>query len=347
MPRTGRGHLMPARSPRHGAVYVQSLAEDLLAQGFSEAEVFRDFPFGPEILGERNPVAEFSDIAAFFEHAAELTDDDTLGFRRGEVREMRRIGLLCYVGISSPTVMDFIKNIARYRRVFTDALEIDVQHLEDRGELRWSFAVPSTVGRRQYVEFGASGIVAAIRQATQTRIEPLNARFRHARNTDVAMVESFLGCPVQFGTEVNAFQFAAADLSLPLSTSDDHLFDMLQGYAEDALQRSAPATSSLVVRVEREIADRLASGEAVQDIVSRAMGMSARTLSRRLAEEDTTFFSILDNLRHSLAITYLSNPDLRLREIAFLLGYSSLAAFHDAFRRWTGTSPGKFRDRET
>lgn len=334
---------MPNSTLRHGAVYVRTLAEDLLAQGYSLPQIFHGTGFGPELLKEDNPFADFTDIAQFFEHAADLTDVDTLGFQRGEVREMRRVGLLCYVGLSSPSVADFLGNIARYRRVFSDAVEIDASGLEEDGVLSWVFRVPNTIGRRQYVEFGASGILACLRQATQQKIQLKQARFRHARNTNIELVQSFLGCPVRFGAPDNAFVFDPADLALPLATADDHLYSVLTDFAEDVLQRTAESAPSIVTQVERAIADRLTSGDANQNSVARSLAMSPRTLSRRLADEGTTFFTLLDGLRHSLALGYLRDSGLSMREVAFLLGYSNLGGFHDAFRRWTGTTPGKFR----
>ena len=71
--------------------------------------------------------------------------------------------------------------------------------------------------------------------------------------------------------------------------------------------------------------------------------MSPRTLSRKLGRAGTSYFTILEELRKALAIRYLRESRLPLSEIAFLLGYSGLNSFSEAFRRWTGQSPGQFR----
>ncbi len=334
---------MKHSGPRHGAVFVKTLAEDLLAEGYTPEQVFAASSFGPELLEREKPFAEFSDIAAFFEHAADMTGNDALGFDRGTAREMRRIGLLCYVGLSSPNVHDYLKNIARYRRVFSDAVEIDLSLLDEKGVLMWHFSVPSNVSRRQYVEFGASGILSSLRQATGHKIKLQHATFRHARKTNVDRFRDYLGCQIDFCAPVNSFTFSRVDLERPLATADNELYAVLTQYAEDVLQSRVKTASELVVDVERAIADRLAAGEANQDTISRAMGMSPRTLARRLAGEQTTFFRVLEDLRKSLASSYLKNSDLGQGEIAFLLGYSSLSSFHDAFKRWSGQTPGQFR----
>lgn len=328
---------------RHGAVFVRALAESLLAQGYSKEQVFEDTAFGDSLLNEDKPVADFSDIAAFFEHAAELTENTALGFEHGIERDGRRIGLLLYVGLSSPTVTDFIKNVVRYRRVFTDALDMNADRLETEGVLTWRFRVPSSVNRRQFVEFGASGILASLRQASQHDIQLKHATFRHSRNTDLDVIQKYLGCRAQFGASENSFTFTPFDLARPLVTADNELYAVLTQYADEVLQRKARVASDLIVDVERAIADRLSSGDANQNSVSRALGMSPRTLARRLAEEKTTFFQTVEDLRKSLAVSYLKDSDLSLGEIAFLLGYSGLSSFSEAFKRWTGCPPGQYR----
>ena len=117
---------MPDTTARHGAVFVKEMAEELIGQGFEIGEIFDGTGIDPRLLNEEKPVAGFASIAAFFEKCAKRSGNDILGFQRGQTSEMRRTGLICYVGLASPTVLGFYKNIARYRRVFSEALEINV-----------------------------------------------------------------------------------------------------------------------------------------------------------------------------------------------------------------------------
>ncbi|WP_425045850.1 AraC family transcriptional regulator [Primorskyibacter sp. S87] len=334
---------MPDPELRHGAIYVQVLARDLLEQGYSEAQIFDGTGFRPDILGQKKPFALFDDIAGFYEHAAKLTGNDSLGFERGIKREMRRTGLICYVGLSAPTVRDFIQNIARYRRVFSDAVEIQTARLDQDGVLSWHFAVPSRIVRRQYVEFGASGLLSAMRRAANRNFSPSLVTFRHSRKTNLHGFERYFSCPVEFGAAENAFHFRREDLNLPLMTADNELYQVLVESCESVIGHKSRNVAPIIVDVERAIAERLATGEASQDSVARALGMSPRTLARRLSDENTTFFKTLEELRVSLAMSYLKDSDLVLAEIAFLLGYAGQSSFNDAFKRWTGRTPGQFR----
>ena len=140
---------MPVPAPQHGAVFVQELLRDLAAQGIPPGRVLAGSGLAPAILQADRPSAPFDAIARVFENAAEITGEDCLGFRRGLRRDMRSIGLLCYVGLAAPRLRDVLKNIERYRRVFSDAVEFDTSSLDRDGRLRWYFGVSAQVRRRQ------------------------------------------------------------------------------------------------------------------------------------------------------------------------------------------------------
>ncbi|WP_121067653.1 AraC family transcriptional regulator [Chachezhania antarctica] len=334
---------MPGTTPHHGAMLIQGFVRDLIDHGYSQKQIFDGSGVSPRIMTDEKPSLPFEQIASFFEHAAELTDNDLVGFERGAARELRRAGLICYVGTSSPTLADALRNVARYQRVFSDALEFDTSQMTSKNIVSWQYRVETRVQRRQYVEFSASGMMAVLRKATQRPFVPEFIHFKHARNTHTDVIEKFFGCKVSYARPMNQIGFRPHDLDLPLPAADDGLHTVLKDYCEDVLGRKNRNAPDIVIDVERAIVDRLASGEATQEEVGRALGMSARTLARRLAAEGTTFFGTVEELRHTLAVNYLKNSDIVLAEIAYLLGYSGMSSFNDAFKRWTGQTPGQFR----
>jgi AraC-like DNA-binding protein len=95
--------------------------------------------------------------------------------------------------------------------------------------------------------------------------------------------------------------------------------------------------------VEDVLPQLLPHGKACASEVARRLGVSARTLSRKLHEEDLAFTDILNELRAALAQRYLLDRELPISEIAWLLGYREVSSFTHAFRRWCGTTPRQFR----
>ena len=106
------------------------------------------------------------------------------------------------------------------------------------------------------------------------------------------------------------------------------------------------SASAGVVRagVENEVRRLLPHGQAKAETVARALGLSVRTLSRRLAEEGTTFAEVVEQTRRTRAFQYLKEPGFSLAQIAWLLGYESPTSFNHAFKRWTGRSPSAARN---
>jgi AraC-like DNA-binding protein len=110
-----------------------------------------------------------------------------------------------------------------------------------------------------------------------------------------------------------------------------------------ALLGQAPPDEPIADSVRRAIVATLPSGTPSLPDVARSLGLSERTLRRRLAVERTSFQDLLEGFRSSLAGRYLERKDLALAEIAFLLGFSEPSPFYRAFRRWFGQSPERYR----
>ena len=241
--------------------------------------------------------------------------------------------------------MDAIKNLARYRRVFSDAVEIEIDALEERGRLLWWFHGAAAQRPRQYIEFSATNLLRSLREMSGRNVAPASLSFSHPRNKNIEEFERFFGCSVSFGRRENIIEMKLSDLNLQVITADDRLLAVLRRYCEDLLTRHFAPPPPLVERVERLIADRLAHREAKLDIVATELGVSPRSLSRKLAELDTSFNGIVESLRKELARRYLQESNLSVTEIAFLLGYSEVSTFNHAFKRWTGSTPAVSRSK--
>jgi AraC-like DNA-binding protein len=126
-------------------------------------------------------------------------------------------------------------------------------------------------------------------------------------------------------------------------TDDPKLLQALEPFCDISAKERRTAIDTLRAAVEKEVEKLLPRGKAQKKTVARALGMSARTLSRRLAVAETTYEEIVDQLRRSLALRHLKDPSMTLSQISWLLGYECSSSFSHAFRRWTGSSPSVAR----
>ena len=162
-----------------------------------------------------------------------------------------------------------------------------------------------------------------------------------------AEFKTFFGTDVEFGVGADEVVFPPPVASLPVVRRDNYLNNLLRQYADEALARRPRRHGHIRSTVEDTVPQLLPNGKPRVSEVARQLGMSTRTLSRKLSAEGVAFADILDQLRSALAQDYLSERELPISEIAWLLGYCEVSSFTHAFKRWTGKTPRQFRSEET
>jgi AraC-like DNA-binding protein len=135
-------------------------------------------------------------------------------------------------------------------------------------------------------------------------------------------------------------------MDLPIVSEDSQLLQILTAHADDLLAERH-SVSGLQRMVANQLVSLLPSGESRAAVVAQRLNVSTRSFTRQLAEEGTTFGEILERLRRRLASRYLADDQMSVQQIAWLLGYSEPGAFTHAYKRWTGTTPGRARKKQS
>jgi AraC-like DNA-binding protein len=282
----------------------------------------------------------------FLELGAEALHDDSLGFHLAQDYDLRQVGLLYYVMSSSETVADAFVKAERYCGIVNEGVS-----------LRFGTGAATTISLsyvgierrsdRQQIEFWLTSLVRMCRQLTDRRLVPSRTRVIHHRAKTPPDFKSFLGSDIEFGAEIDELAFPAAVKAMPLIGADPHLNRLLIEYCEEALAHRPTPVASLRSSVENAVAPLLPHGTARAAEIARRLGMSQRTLTRRLASEGLTLSEVLDELKAGLARNYLRTGDLPVSQIAWLLGHREVSAFTHAFKRWTGMTPREFRTQKS
>lgn len=160
------------------------------------------------------------------------------------------------------------------------------------------------------------------------------------RPKDLSEIERTLGCRFYGRAKHNAIAFPTAILDQPVASANKLLFSLLGGYLSRV---KAASRTTIVERVEDYVRGSLASGNCSVERCARKLGTSVRTLQAHLSDFSLKFSDILEAQRMELAEGYLQQPQLSLDEVAALLGYSEQSSFGRAFKRWTGSTPQRFR----
>lgn len=286
----------------------------------------------------------YAAVLRLIERAATLLDDPSLGLRLGATHDARDSGLLGFVVLNSPTLMDALANLQRYFRVLGEGEDVELDHSGPHVVLRFRETDPNLRGLRHNSDYLAAVLVRACRDLTRKRISPLRAEFMHGQpNTKVKYAE-YLGCPVKFRAEWDALIYSPDVMRLPAVDADKRLLRVLENTCRKVLGPT-PKKQDLVHDVRELLIDRLAKGTIEFDDIASEVRMSSKTLERRLAERGVTFSKLLEDIRCDLAKRYLVDTDFRLEQIAYLVGYSEPAVLVRAFKRWTKTTPIQFRNK--
>ena len=282
-------------------------------------------------LGVQNQI-QFVDLVA------SATSDPLLGLRLAYSYDLREIGLLYYVSASAETLLGSLLRVARYSDVANEGVDLEVK----KGDLLRVRLHYSGVARHSdvhQIEFWMASLVRICRKVIGSNLKPIEVRIAHNRRKQIPEMEKLLRCPVKTGADVDEIVFSRGSGEYRIVTADPYLDQLCVRLCKETLVRLGKKTSPLKVKVENAIAALLPHGEMHFDAVATELGLSGRTLARRLASEGHSFSKILDGLRSSLARRYLAESDMSISEIAWLLGYSEVASFTHAFHRWRGTNP--------
>jgi AraC-like DNA-binding protein len=188
------------------------------------------------------------------------------------------------------------------------------------------------------------GLLRICRMLTGQKIVPQYFSIAHHRAGGTSEMARFVGTRVDFGADRDEFALNLDARELPLIHADTYLNDLLLKYCEAALaDRKDNNLSQLRTRVENAISLVLPHGRVRVEDIARSLGMSKRTLARRLSDEGLNFTEILQQLRRDLAVRYLDDRKLHVSKIAWLLGFNEVSAFTHAFKRWTGKTPRRMR----
>jgi AraC-like DNA-binding protein len=311
------------------------------SQGFDGAAI-RRLPGLADLSDPDARVPEDSAEAAW-RLAATLTHDPAIGLHIAESLPRGALDLVEFAFRSSPSLTAALERLARYGRVLSDRVAV---RLDTRGDglLLLVRDTGTTALHPARAEFALTAALKFAREGTGANIIPVHVAFAHTAPEDTSEHRRFFRAPVRFGAGSNSMIVSAVDATRPLQGADEALSSMVRRRLDKILAERQPhGAGPLSGHVRHVLMERIGATTFTPDVMARTLGVSRRTLSRRLTNERTSFRHILDDVRRELACALLEDRSLSIADVAFFLQYSEPAAFNRSFRRWTGRTPTEFR----
>lgn len=283
------------------------------------------------------------DYYRLFELAAAAdSDPTTLPLRVGAAMRCDDYGAFGLAWKSATTLRNSYDRAERYALVLTNVSRHEVEKTFQGAYLHLHREGPRRLGLRLSNEATLASITAISREVSSKPFQTEGVYLRHEAPESISDHENYFGCPVHFGSDRDALLVSEQTLQTPNKLGDATIASFFDAHLQAAVKR-LDDTRPLHLQVRERVAISLSEGVPLLSDIAKALGMSGRTLQRRLAEQDHSYQALVDASRRGLAVRLLRETDYSLIDVTFMTGFSEQSAFSRAFKRWAGQTPRAFR----
>jgi AraC-like DNA-binding protein len=331
-----------AELPRVSTIFVRALIEAVETAGVPADEFVRAAGVSMERLTESYGWMDVAELDRLTQRAVDLTGDSAFGLHWVERSPLMKFELLAMIIASAPTLREALGCLLRFQSLVYERPELEMVESEDRVQLRVCPVASTELGLRVRTEMAVLAFVRLMRYVGAPSEAVLRIAFVH-RAPDYAheYARLFEGRAC-FGQARSGIEIDPSWLDRRLHHANVELFRLLivQGERVLANIQSTTGYSGQVRAYLRRLFPRLPQ----MPEAARALALSERSLRRRLSEEGLSYSAILQESQLRLAQQLLADPTLSIQQIGHDVGFTSITAFHRAFKRWTGESPAAFRN---
>lgn len=320
------------------AAHAFEVAELLQSWGISKELLFQGLDIDVSTLEQPDARLPLSSFTRLLTRARSLSGEPALGFHMGMRTRIPSHGFLGFAAMTAGTLREAIELAVRYAPTRTNALKLELRVRQDEAALYVDELADLGAGRDCILLALCVGLWQIGESLTDQKLSG-RAEFSFPR-PDYAERFDKLAFRVRYGQPRTSLRFAESLLSAPLRMANPAALHLAREQCERALD--ALDARGLSLRV-RELLPRKTGGFHSLEEVAEKLGVSPRTLKRKLKGEGTVFTDVLDELASEQARALLRTPALSIEQVAERMGYSDVSNFGRAFRRWTGTTPAAYR----
>ena len=323
--------------------YLQQVLETVSSYGINVPVWLEGLGIAVPDYESEQVTMEWQQFRLVVKQAMELTKEPSFGLMVGQRLLVNTHGILGFAAMNSANLRELVNLIETYIALRTDLVKLNSQQIGP--ELR------VVLEEQRALDDIRQPVLEAIIQALKNVLDYVAMgmdsisyiALPFAQDKDSELLQAQFRCEIKYHQDWAGFAIPSDLLDKPLTMANSASYRDAKKICQQELE-ALESQTSLSANI-RKLLLTSSNGFPTLELVARRFHMTPRTLHRRLVEEETSYKELLDEVRHLLAKRYLDNNQLSIQEIAFTLGYSDIANFRRAFKRWQGMAPSEYQKR--
>ena len=306
--------------------------------GIRVGEALKAASVPEDLFSRKKPVLDEADYYRFMDAVDKQVTDPALPIMIASADNIESFSPPIFAAYCSKNALTCLERLSKYKRIIAP-MRYEVTQESGTTRLMIAASRDELTMPQFLVETEMVFVIHILRAATKQNIVPIEVQMQEPVRDNA--FSDFVGCDIRKGDE-NIIVFADEDMRRPFISYNENMWEFFEPELQKRLSEM-DRDDSFAAKVRSALTELLPSGAGTADDVAIKLGVSKRTLQRKLLEENTSFQKQLNGTRELLAKHYLRNTDMSSDEIAFLLGYQEINSFLRAFNVWTGMSITEYR----
>jgi AraC-like DNA-binding protein len=321
---------------------ISQIPEVLRSLGADPADVCAAAGFDVSLFDDPTNLVTYRAASQLYRACVERTGCNHFGLLKGRASGLNSLGLVGILMKCAPDVGAALRGLVRFMHLNIRGAAATLREHGKLGMLGYEIHAPGVEAADQINDGALASAFNIMTALCGPQWKPVEVLFEHGPPPDTTPFHEFFRVPLRFGMTENALVFSASWLTRPLPPVERELSRLVRDRIA-ALEREY--REDFAEQVRSLLRTGLAAGSGWRaDEIARHLSMHSRTLHRRLAAGGTNFRALVDECRYQIAQQMLKNTDVDVGHIAYVLDYADATAFARAFRRWSGSSPSRWRD---
>jgi len=328
--------------------YIHILLQTLRKLGYKRSDFLKSLDIPLDFMSSGALRQPLPLIAELWKKGSIYADEPALGLIGGQQISMPDFGIVAHIWMNCRTIEEGINLKCKYNKLINTAT---ISKLKKNNSELTSYTTEisdcDSATERTFVELEFGGVLKIMRtlvdKSDLNSIQLEEVHFKHSPSTNIEKYQEIFDCPVYFQQDENKISIKQGILNLPIYSPDIELKDMLLGRMEKIIKKTLNK-NKIDSQVSLMYSESLINKQPLSLVdIAKKLGIHSSTLKRKIKEEGTSFSSIVQDIKVTMAKDMLTDDLISLAQIGYILGYTDSTAFHRAFKKWTKITPEQFR----